>query len=456
MSLLVQPTPVSAAPSPLNAAPLAPAAAARSRARWMPGMPMLLVGWIITIFEPQWWVAGYGPRAILKIAMPLYLLLLVIAASRARMRKWATPMLAFVVFMIVTVPLATYNIGYAMINAKRVVFFAVMVFATASICRTPRDAFLLLLLCTIGQFAWWGALGVLPGDVWWHPHLANHDGYGPLMAIGAGASYFIGLGARDGRLRWFALAVSLLCVMGVVSSFARGAVLSLVLVVLHLWVRSPRKGLTTLGLAIAAGVVGIATTVGFQEARGGNSDSPVGFWAEMSTMTEKGGTGSDRKVLWNAAWEVYLKHPVLGAGAKNFGPAATALLRPGSVGGTYDESFGRLYDRTLHSSYFQILSELGTVGSLLFIWVLVDFAVRNHACRRRRLMDAWAWSVGGRLDLRCVSIALESAMVGYLGSAFFYNQLEEPWLVTIVVVNGIVWDIANTAATAGAAPRRIA
>lgn len=418
-------------------------------------MGLLLLGWVVTIIEPQWWLAQYVGYGVLATALPLYAVVAVVAARRFRWRAWLLPLVLFTALLVVSVPLATYNRGYAFEFTKRFVLFLILAGATATYADTARRAMAVALLFGIGQFLWFGVQGVVDGSVRWHPHLANYDGYGPLTVFGTGLAYYFGLAAQDRRVRLLGLAAAALCVLGVVASFARGAVVSLVFVTALIWLRSPRKLLTTGALVTGIGLVLVVTTFFLaDEKRGGNDDSPVGFWAEMATLTsDAGGSRSDRADLWKGAWIVYTVHPVIGAGPANFGPAANTLLRSGELGGNYTDPT-TIYDRALHTSYFQILAELGTIGALLFLYLLFDFFRRNAAMRHPRAVLAWRAATHGRFDLRMLSLGLEAGMVGFLAPAFFYNQLNEPWLYSLLIVNGLLHDLAMRAAQAAPAPPR--
>ncbi len=98
-----------------------------------------------------------------------------------------------------------------------------------------------------------------------------------------------------------------------------------------------------------------------------------------------------------------------------------------------------MYDRKLHNGYFQSLSEFGIVGTLLFLWVVVDFWKRNAALRTPRYRAAWEAATGGRYDLRWLALGLEAGMVGFCASAVFYNQLFEPWLYFLLTANALLY-----------------
>lgn len=87
---------------------------------------------------------------------------------------------------------------------------------------------------------------------------------------------FLGLSLTHPRWRTVCFALSMLCVQGMVASFARGAGLSLAAVVAWSWFRAPNKQRTSLALAggLVAVVAGALLLSG--EKRGGNDDSPTG------------------------------------------------------------------------------------------------------------------------------------------------------------------------------------
>jgi O-antigen ligase len=160
----------------------------------------------------------------------------------------------------------------------------------------------------------------------------------------------------------------------------------------------------------------------------------------MASVSEQGGTRRDREVLWELARRVFQDRPVFGVGAENFGPYAAQHFRVGDTGGVYDANPATLYDRKLHSTFFQLLCEYGTVGSLIYLWMVFDFWRLNRRLRRRDFALAWKERSGGRLDLVQLSLGLEASMVGFLTSGLFYNQIfSVHWFYTIVIANTLLY-----------------
>jgi O-antigen ligase len=421
----------------------------------------LLLLWVMLLFEPHWWFVYHGALWARHIPTALFALLALALLMRLNVRDLYLPLLLIVVFVFATAPFAA-NPAYVKEPAKALLLYYVFATGTLSFVRTPRQSVPILLLLGIYQFAWWSVLGAKGGGVLWHPSLANFDAFGPLMVIGTTCSLHFGLAARSGATRYVAFAVAAMCTLGLVSSFARGAVLSAAFVLAFMLYRSPNKRAAMGGVALAAAVVAFAGLFLFADVdratHGKGSDTEPSFFAEMATVARdvNAGTGEDRRILWNAAWRVFLTHPLLGVGADNFGPFAARYFRVGDIAGRYGENPGTLYDRKLHSSYFQVLSEFGIVGSLLFVWLLVDFWKRNARLRTPAYRAAWDAATGGRHDLRWWALGLESGMLAFLATGVFYNQLFNPWLYVLLTANAVLYARLRAALGASALRRRAA
>jgi hypothetical protein len=92
-----------------------------------------------------------------------------------------------------------------------------------------------------------------------------------------------------------------------------------------------------------------------------------------------------------------------------------------------------------------VLSEFGTVGSLLFIFLILDFVRRNRALGNPVRGALWASSTGGIVDLRYAAYGLESAMLGLLLGGLFYANLYTNWLYTTYAVNALLYTLTSPA-----------
>ncbi len=408
------------------------------------GLRLVTTLWFIVCFDPQWWVASkFGATAVLKFPLALFVVLFLLTLSRWPRRAPFVVYALYVAYHWLALPLAV-NRGYAMLSAKQQLLFLALAFGSVAFVKTPRRAEVILGFAMLYEFVFYGVLGAQSGLVWWHPSLANFDGFGPLMVIGLGGAAHYALAHPGGRSKWIAIGATVLCLIGFMSSWARGAFLGAVAVLAFAWLRSPRKGLATAMVLGLVAVMGLAAVLLFGSGGGrGRGGTRTSFIAEMLTIADtEGGTAEDRKVLWGAAWQIFKEHPVFGVGGDGFGPYAAGYFRPYEIAGDYAGNPQVLYDRKLHSTYLQILCERGAVGAALFLLVLADFWRRNSQLRRQRWRAAWR-ARGGTLDLRWIALGLESMMAGFLATGVFYNQLEVHWMPTTLMANALVWYLAR-------------
>lgn len=398
--------------------------------RWSIPVLTVFVLWVLVIFDPHLWLA---PAVLGPIPKFIYMALALMIMLHAPGRVWYLPFLVLIVGALIGSMFAE-NIGYAQdLIVKILLLYYVLAIGSFTFIKSVEKTTLLLHLF-FWQFVWWSFHSDLQmGLVSWHSNLGNEDGFGPLMVIGVGYCYYFGMAARKRSLRSTAFLLSGLCVVGVVSSFARGAVLALGVVIAYVLWRSPRKGRSIVMVAIGFVVFVLAAQVLFP---GGE------FWQEMSTVSQgfDDQTGYDRWVLWKTAWRAFLERPIFGVGAGNFGVFTINNLfwsDPVLVD-HFRASPGRLWGKPVHNLYFQVLSEFGLVGAIAFVAFLIDFWKRNAELRSAALVSGWWSATHHRFDLRMLSLALEAAMVGFLANGFFYNQFYVHWLYSILIVNRVL------------------
>lgn len=445
--------PSQAPTSPATARPWKVAAAGQRKvATGGPAFQLLYLYlcWGIIMMDPQWFLAKFVGTAVLQVPTVLFGILLVMVLLRMP-RMWYVPFAAFFAYTAANLPFA-YNPPYALTPTKQLFLYYVLALATLTFVRTARQALPIIGMFFVYQYIWWDQ-GALSGLVSWHPTNSNYDGFGPLMAIAIPTCFYFALATKNRPMRLVAVAIGAVCVLGLVSSFARGAELSGAAVLGWVWLRSPRKGVTTAALAGVALVVGLSTVLLFSNVKRG--DAKRNFWQEMATiLAPDDTTEQDRKVLWNLAKRVYAVNPVFGVGAENFGPFAAGYFQPGETGGAYDENPQRLFDRKLHSSYFQILCEYGTVGGLLWLWLLFDFWRKNSKLRTPAHLATWKAAVNGKVDLRYLSLGIEASLVAFLCGAFFYNQIFVHWLYTILTMNMLLYVLSKPKGSPAVLQRR--
>lgn len=430
------------------------AAYAPAREPRLTGPQKLLAGlWILILFDPQWLLAAYGLSPALKLPVLLFALLLLtlilgVPVTRAWSKRWIwfAPFLAYIACGAVTLPWAGNN-GYARQALQLLLLYWTLIVATVALTDSVKRIEQLLYLYGF-QFLWWGLWASMTGLVYWHFALNNYDGYGAFAVGGLGICYFLAMATTDARFRKLMYFTAALCALGVVASFARGAFLAAAALFVVIWLRSPKKGSTLVFAVVGAVVVIFAAEKLHPE----NS-----FWAEIMSTFEEGtdeGTGEDRWELWMAALEVYKQNPVFGVGPRNFGVFASEYFKPGDIGGMYANNPRILYDRSVHSLYFTTLAELGTMGMLALIWIVVDFWRRNRALRTEAAQRAWS-AMGGKFMLKPVALGLEASMVAFLTTAAIYPMAGIHWFYTMLAVNLILHQRIKKTGAFPARPRRV-
>ena len=215
---------------------------------------------------------------------------------------------------------------------------------------------------------------------------------------------FAALGRGKPLARLFAAGVTVLMLGAILFAKSRGGFLALAVTAVLIIAQSGRlRG----GLA-AALVVGalVATPL-----------MPQSFWTRLSSITnaEDDHTGSReaRVVLLQDGWKAFVDHPFTGVGAGQFQ--------------NYNPPDRQELWRETHNVELQVLSELGVIGGLVFVWLLVQagrttFKAWQALRPRRRLGGAVAdpaFEPHEREWMRAHVAACVAAFAGWLVCAQF-------------------------------------
>ncbi|SET76842.1 O-antigen ligase [Marinobacter segnicrescens] len=141
---------------------------------------------------------------------------------------------------------------------------------------------------------------------------------------------------------------------------------------------------------------------------GGLYVADEGFWERMRTLQnpKSEASGSGRIDYWLASIEVARDNPV-GLGVQGFNAVATAYLPPEDLGGNEYKS--------VHSMWFQGLTEVGWLGLCLMLMALLSLYRMSRKAKR------WVLSMDENVSYFKL-LALECSLLGYLGAASFINQ----------------------------------
>jgi probable O-glycosylation ligase (exosortase A-associated) len=215
------------------------------------------------------------------------------------------------------------------------------------------------------------------------------------------------------------------------ATYSRGGLLAAIAMGLWFLFRSKHKVVALVSLVLACALIMPLL--------------PTAFWERMSTIEEAredidsaDGSIQGRLHFWNVAVVMANRNPVFGVG--NFGfNAAYDFYDP--TGGTFG------YDRSVHSSWFGTLAELGYPGLIMFVAILITAFT---ACFRARA----AVARGAPKELEAYALALEMGLVAFIvGGSFVvlqYNELVWHFIGLTMVLHALA--VARPLASPGTSP----
>lgn len=216
---------------------------------------------------------------------------------------------------------------------------------------------------------------------------------------------------------------ALACVVGVVASNSRGGFVGLLATCGLMVLMHPKRLRFFAFGALAAGLFFVLA-------------GPA-YWAEMATIFDQGGTREDRTELWEIAWAAYVDNPIFGVGPGNINWVIQDYQE-------FDPEGKSNNGRAVHSFYFTLLSELGTLGALLFLALLLTNARDLWSVIRAR-----GRSLGPPLD--GYARAAVCSIVAFLACGAF---LTVNWYPHLYFLTGLTVALARAIRQPGAQPAR--
>ncbi|MGO1788323.1 MAG: O-antigen ligase family protein [Sphingobacterium sp.] len=148
------------------------------------------------------------------------------------------------------------------------------------------------------------------------------------------------------------------------------------------------------------------------------------FWSRMQTLEnleDQSTSGSGRVNFWLATFDMMEEHP-MGMGVHGYNELSTQFLTK--------EQVGPKGNRSVHSIWFQGLSEVGWIGIGIFFCLLISLF------RMSRKAKAWVMR-NGNSGSYFKLIALECALLSYLIPATFINRFRAEilyWMILLLMV----------------------
>ena len=214
-------------------------------------------------------------------------------------------------------------------------------------------------------------------------------------------------------LRYALLAASGLCVLSILGSQSRGALLALIAMLGMLWLKSTHKLVTgTLGLfALALGLLFM----------------PAEWMERMQSIQnyQEDPSALGRINAWRFALNLASDHPVVGGGFETFTPELFLTYAPNPT---------KFHDA--HSIFFEVLAEQGYIGLILFVFMgLLTLLMASRTIRMARGRDdlQWAAVLSGMLQVSLIGYTVGGL---FLGLAYF--DLPYSLLALVVATHSVV------------------
>lgn len=225
-------------------------------------------------------------------------------------------------------------------------------------------------------------------------------------------AFFLFMREKSKFKKFFLLGTMLALVLGVVASQSRGGVIGLAVVTLFCMIKSKQKLISM----VIVGMLCLSVVV----------FAPSSYWSEVKSITRTDeGTANSRINYWKAAVRMYLDYPIIGVGAGN-GP----VRMPEYVTGFSDPN--TQWGRTFHGNFPLIIAELGSLGLIAYVAMLILSFRALIKIQRQYSGDhkSLEWSIAS---------AIAVGMLGWLTSATFLSVTFYPHLWTLHALTVVLY-----------------
>ena len=236
----------------------------------------------------------------------------------------------------------------------------------------------------------------------------NGEDLGLAMCVVWPVAWYLLFSEKKKVLRLVLLVSFVAFLLAIIAGGSRGALVGAGTAALAVvWARNPKKmAAVVLILAIVPAVLYILPEASKERLRSGWD------W-------ENDQTASYRILLWKAGVRMFLDHPVIGVGPDSFALTRWTYYAETDPHPTVTEA---------HNTFVQAFTDLGLLGGVPFLLLLLFFLRLNSRTRKRVLASAPG---GSRSFEYCLATGLDVALIGFLSSGFFHSALYYPhlWLL---------------------------
>lgn len=243
--------------------------------------------------------------------------------------------------------------------------------------------------------------------------LGDPNDFGLSLCILVPMSIDLALSAKSltKRILWWS--VLLLLAISIVASQSRGATVGIIGVLAYLWLLTPRKVLTLIGVSALAAIMLYYASDAFFERMG-----------TILTYREEG-SAMGRITAWGAGIRMMLDHPLLGVGVGHFAVSFGTEYMPRDIIGPHPWL-------TAHSIYFLVLGELGIPG-IVTLLVLIFGNLRLSSVVRRSGKESDDLKDEQRSELRTLYL-MSASIVGFAVAGAFLSASYYPHIYILTAL----------------------
>jgi putative inorganic carbon (hco3(-)) transporter len=213
--------------------------------------------------------------------------------------------------------------------------------------------------------------------------------------------------------------------LAIVIGLSRGGFVGLVCAIGYMVMKSPRKQMAIIVIVLIAGLLALV--------------AGPSYWEEMSTITDPNeGTADLRLEFWKIAFQEFLAYPLTGVGGDNY---RWQMENFQSLEQT--QKFDRVLSSHVHSTYFQLLSELGLAGCITFGFIMfrtyqdyryIDRLTSQSLTDANKVEDNVLQE--DAVWIRNYGRGLIGALLGYMVSVAFLSALyySHLWIIVSLVI----------------------
>lgn len=236
---------------------------------------------------------------------------------------------------------------------------------------------------------------------------------------------YLQLTAKKLWLRWGLTAAMVLTAFAIVGTQSRGALVGIAAMGLFLWLKSRKKLLLTVIMALAVPAILLFM--------------PDRWYARMHTIEtyQEDGSAMGRIQAWKFAINLAKARPLTGGGFQTFTPRVWERYSPDPDAKS----------RSAHSIYFQVLGEHGFIGLALFLLLgFLTWRTGNWIIRVSKTQDnfKWATDFAAMAQASLVGYAVAGAFLGLANFDLFYHLVALTVLVRVQVENDMSRDHVPT------------